>query len=351
MSLVNDALLRYLGRVVEKPDIPEAQCLVRRYPAFRCHACRDTCPQHAIGQNLKKHYRSCKSCGLCAASCPVSAIDSGMSVFTVYRAMRRHREKEQVLRLCCQATEQEVYPASIAFPCLATLPLPLLLLPSLLGFREVWLHHGHCATCSQEKDARLSFRLQHNYLLALRCLAQIPEFILTAAGSPPPSFASRLGQLSGYSRRDFLSLLRRESTLTGMSAVTLVSDLFAEEAEKEAAPGRLIWEKLLKAFPELAETGEALPFARLEISTACDLCRACTVLCPGQALFIREENGLVSLSHKPVQCFACGVCARFCPTRAVSLYPWHGRDWREQALRSVNLPSPELPPDFSPEPE
>jgi Pyruvate/2-oxoacid:ferredoxin oxidoreductase delta subunit len=335
MSLVNDALLRYLGRVVKKPDIPETQCLVRRYPAFRCHACRDACPQNAIGQNLKKHYRSCKSCGLCAVSCPVSAIDCGLSVFTVYQAMRRQREKEQALRLCCQTTEQEVYPAGIAVPCLATLPLTVLLLPSLLGFREVWLHHGHCVTCSHDKGARLSFRLRHNYLLALRQAAQIPRFSLTASATPPPSFASRRGEAADYSRRDFLSLLRRESKLTGIRAVNAASDLFAEDRGQDPPPDRLLWEKLLQAFPELLNAGDTLPFAYLEISAACDLCRACTVLCPGQALSVRDEASAVNLIHKPARCYSCGVCARFCPHRAIALYPWQGSDWQERILHRI----------------
>jgi ferredoxin len=358
MSILNDVLLRYLGRTVDKPDIPETRCLGLKFPAYRCHACRDACPQGALDRNLKKYHRSCRECGLCAAGCPVSAIDSPRPVFSLYHTMRRHREKEQILRLACRATEQEIYPASIAVPCLAALPPPVLLLPSLLGFREVWLHHGHCPACPLEKEGRLAFRLQYHFARALRLAAQLPEFSLTLADSPPASFASRWGQLTGYSRRDFLSLLGRETKHTGMSGACLVSDLFADEEHTAgdsglSPPDRLLWEKLLSAFSALPQAGEALPFAFLEISAACDMCRACTVLCPGRALSVRENDATVSLVHRPAACFSCGVCARFCPHRAITLSPWQGSDWQERVLhiRQTDSQGDDPLPEPVPEPD
>ncbi|MBS3887438.1 MAG: 4Fe-4S binding protein [Dethiobacter sp.] len=335
MSLFGDALLRYLNRALDKGNIPEdASCLVRLYPSFPCHACRDGCPQHAIGTDFKKDHRLCQGCGLCAANCPMAAIDHPVDIFALFGAMRRQRAKEERLRLACQATERETYPGTVTVPCLASLEPAALILPALLNFHQVWLHHGDCSICKLDREARLAGRLNHNFAQATLLASFVTGFGLTLSPSPPAEFTNCREQQSGYSRRDFLTLMRQESKRTAQSGAVLLGNLFWEE-KNTLPPRRRLWEKLLALFPGMLKAGEPLPFARLEISSACDFCRACTVLCPTKALVVEEGEDGISLSHQVSLCLSCGACARFCPHKAVSLSPWDGRERQKFTLSQV----------------
>ncbi|MBS3900210.1 MAG: 4Fe-4S binding protein [Dethiobacter sp.] len=346
MSLFGDALLRYFSRSMDKGDLPkDKSCLIRLYPSFPCHACRDGCPHQAIGVDLKKNHRLCQTCGLCAANCPMAAIDPPADIFALFGAMRRQRAKEERLRIACQATEKETYPGTVTVSCLASLEPAALLLPALLNFRQIWLHHGHCQDCSLDKEGRLAWRLSHNFAQATQLAANLPEFVLTLSPSPPSEFTSCCGQQSSYSRRDFLTLIRQESTRTAKGGAVLLGSIFWEENKTTTARRRL-WEKLLTFFPGILNVGEALPFARLEVSSACDFCRACTVLCPTKALVLAKSEENISLSHQASLCLSCGACARFCPHKAVSLSPWDGQKLQKFTLRKLvrtqNVSEPEL---------
>lgn len=334
MSLFGDALLRYFSRTMEKPDLPNSSCLVRLYPSFPCHACREGCPHGAIGTGFKKTRGTCQNCGLCAANCPMSAIDGQTNIFTLFRAMDQQRAKEKLLRLVCPATAAEVYPGTVAVACLATLEPAAMLLPALLHFREVWLHHGDCSACPLENNGLLAKRLLHNFAQAALLASFTPETSLLLSPSPPPAFLACRGQQTGYSRRDLLTLLRQQSKRTTQNGAVLIGSLFWEE-DDTVVPRRRLWEKLLTVFPGMLEASEALPFARLEISPTCDLCRTCTVLCPTKALSIGTEKTGTNLVHKVSLCVSCGACARYCPQKAISLFPWSGKSWQERILHSI----------------
>lgn len=332
MSLFGDALLRYFSRTMDKGNIPrDSSCLVRLYPSFPCHACRDGCPQHAIAADFKKNHRLCQGCGLCAANCPTAAIDAPADIFALFRAMRRQRAVGERLRLACQATEKEIYPGTVTVPCLAALEPATLLLPALCNFRQIWLHHGDCLSCELEKDGRLAGRLCHNFTQATMLTSFLPATALTLSPSPPAEFVTCREQQSGYSRRDFLTLLRQESKRTAQGGAVLLGNVIWEE-KNNVSPRRRLWEKLLALFPGILKAGAALPFARLEISSACDFCRACTVLCPSKALVVEETEESVSLNHQVSLCLSCGACARFCPHKAISLSPWDGQNLLRRTL-------------------
>ncbi|MBT9134541.1 MAG: hypothetical protein DDT38_01276 [Firmicutes bacterium] len=209
MSLFGDALLRYFSRTMEKPDLPSSSCLVRLYPSFPCHACREGCPHGAIGTGFKKTRGTCQNCGLCAANCPMSAIDGQTNIFTLFRAMGQQRAKEKLLRLVCPATAAEVYPGTVAVACLATLEPAAMLLPALLHFREVWLHHGDCSACPLENNGLLAKRLLHSFaqaaLLAPLAVTTASLFSVPRAAdrlfSPRPSYSPAPTVKTHHSRR------------------------------------------------------------------------------------------------------------------------------------------------------
>lgn len=341
MSMLGNALLRYFSKSIDSYPLPdEKRCLVRRYPAFSCHACRDACPAGAIGTDLQKKPADCRNCGLCAACCPLSAWKQDISVYALWNTLRRFRDKESVLRFCCHQTGGDIYPASNNVHCLASLELPVLLLPALLDYREIWLHAGRCADCSLDEGQKLETRLLNNVIQAekLAAAAGLPVRF-TISAEPPLSFAGRQGQGTAYSRRDFFSLLRQETKHTAKSGIAMVGDfLLNGEEEDNELHRRHLWQKLLQYFPAMLDAGEALPFARVEVLPSCDLCRACSVLCPCGALERKEDNDTLTLVHYPVRCVACGVCSRFCPHNSVTLTPWNGTDWKQRVLnhRAIN---------------
>lgn len=337
MSIFGKALFKYVAKSLDSSALPaEKLCLVRRYPAFPCHACRDACPAGAIGIDLQKNLSDCKSCGSCTARCAFSAWNEENRTGTLWRTLRKHRDKEEILRFCCHQSEGDIYPASISVRCLASLELPVMLLPALLNVQEIWLHAGRCASCPLDEGGKLETHLLMTATLAQKLVAAAGlPLRYSLSPEPPGPFTGRLGQGIAYSRRDFLSLLKQETKYTAKGGLAMIGELFfSDEEDEPEITRRHIWEKLLQRFPAMLAAGEALPFARVEVAPPCDMCGACTVLCPGGALAAEENEDGPTLIHYPHRCVACGACRRFCPLKAITLSPWKGADWKQRVLYS-----------------
>jgi ferredoxin len=55
-----------------------------------------------------------------------------------------------------------------------------------------------------------------------------------------------------------------------------------------------------------------LPFSEIAIENTCDLCGACTYICPTGALRTKEDNTELSLVFEFAQCIGCGLCDKIC---------------------------------------
>ncbi|MHA1960632.1 MAG: hydrogenase iron-sulfur subunit [Candidatus Thorarchaeota archaeon] len=71
----------------------------------------------------------------------------------------------------------------------------------------------------------------------------------------------------------------------------------------------------LEAFKLVRSSGKRTGWIPAIDQDACDVCKACTLACPNDALRVLDDE----IVHIPSHCEFCGICVAACPTRAIEL--------------------------------
>ncbi len=333
----------------------------------RCNRCVEHCPTGAISAAAQVDARHCVRCGACVECCPTEALElqSG-SDGALHRHMKQLLSAYRSLSFVCSraSAKQRRREDAVIVPCLARVPTAELVLQLLS--RGLWvvrvLQSDACAGCK----AQAAMQAKLCELLRLRSLLQTSDPTgrrsgriellpaAAAAGEPIPTSestgftggrksrmrrpastgaAGAVGgnQSAGASGFDHTrrNVLNAAATLPAHSSlVRLVFGLQVPRAQQVqparngALRGQLARREKRKAADRALRAAGFPDFfyptvPRIEASSDCTLCSACSMICPTGALQRGREESVEYLKHDPAECIGCDVCVDLCPPQAL----------------------------------
>lgn len=360
------------------PNVEDALCLNRRTHRAGCTRCADGCPTAAI--SLSKGQPSvsdadCVHCGLCIQICPTD-------VFGETR-----RSERMLLRTATQLPPGPVglvcplrlHPGSTRMPvdhvvrhsrCLAALsPLQLIALAAN-GERPLWMDDSACAECPVG-DAWATLARSVTTANRLLSVTERPPAVHLSSTDTnwlreePVKRAVIDGEQTQFPRRNLF---------TGLGKLLQEGSIAAQKQAKIPAPPTqtgiaarlpyripdsrrtlLVW--LEESAPTDSNHGsplalvatDGLPFADVRVDpAACSGCGLCARFCPTAALTFdgdimkRDElPGPFLLTFHPALCIDCDICAKICPDQALTygddLPPHHLRPTFSRTLMDGDL--------------
>ncbi|MBI4308223.1 MAG: 4Fe-4S binding protein [Chloroflexi bacterium] len=308
------SLLRPRQQVV--PAVDASACA----GAETCHLCVSSCPYEAIGVSGARvaidTFR-CTGCGVCLPACPDAAIrypshspaQTSAEVQDLLAVSRKDDaaplEGAPVLLYKCQCAGKLSLPSGyllVEVPCLAMLPVDLLLLPFEQGAAGVMLAAGACprAGAAQAWAGRVG----------------CAQATLDAFGAG----ASRIGVWRRHAGEAAGQVLRRFQKALGALGPHRLAEAQAPPHQDGGLPGLLgRWDKRLTTTVRRS-TSDASPLGVVTVDRqACTFCGICASHCPTAALTFEEKDGRAALAFAHRRCVACERCVASCPEKALAL--------------------------------
>ena len=272
--------------------IDQELCLNFNYKKMQCRKCQDVCPLRCISQELKVNNEICNQCGLCIASCPAEAV-AGISYTN--QALQELTLGSSPIALVCKRRNSEA-----PWACLGFLDTSLLLTLGYSG-KQITIDNTACSDCKPGVATYLgSIIEQVNELLAHygKSLVEQGEVVLRP-------------QMKVVSRRDFFGQLFGAAIET-VREVAKPSDTVAEKLER-----RKFTDHALSALPASASMQTATIFPGIAIDDNCQACGMCAKFCARKAISLVDRTDELDIFHNPLRCTGCQVCAVHCPSQAI----------------------------------
>lgn len=297
-------------------SIDSSHCVRVRNRHSSCRACQEVCPAHAIAienNDFSLDIDICTECGACANVCPTQALSSAAIPHIAWarfaHSLRGSNQAERQVWICCKEhpLAHKDLDHLLVLPCLAHLDEVHYLLLAYYGTKTVLLH-APCDTCSNgsvrtvyERTLERTRVLADSWNIRFDC-DEIEEFQDQSSAYPIDK------DTGGRSRRGFFSSLGRSFKELGL---TIAADAIDVHTAKD------------KPSPTLAQKLTQAP-GKLEVFFPARMTALLNLLYESEqeldnAMLDREVQtrfwGKVSIDRS---CQNCGMCARFCPTEALS---------------------------------
>ena len=278
-----------------RPAFEKSRCIAAKQNKAKCDACAGACPVHAIGRPEKGEadMERCVGCGVCAAVCPGRAWSAPQHRYE--KTAHLLADGRNVHLLGCKLAAGDV---DARVWCLASLEWETIAALALVG--RVELLRGECAQC--ERAACLAeFE---------RTLERVRRFL------GEERFAKRVRLLGegeaaqrAFSRRDLFTAL-----IPGARGRAAQDQQSAPDFGKDARalPRMLAW-----AIDRQGEGAKPFGFDMPELTQRCWACGICARMCPTGAIAAETQDGVWQMAVSPALCTGCGVCAAVCPEGAV----------------------------------
>lgn len=324
-------------------SVQAEHCLNARHKAAGCRLCVDACPTDAIELQLgwpRLDSDRCVSCGLCLHRCPTDVFTQRGAPETTVTETVSLLPDDAVSLVCPQHVDPSVTPAPVTVVvrhkrCLVSLSVSQLLVLSDGGERTVWLDDSPCAECPIGRVWPAIGQTAVTANRLLQAFGRAPAIHLHASephklSEEPTPLRIIEGDRPEVSRRGFFSTLGQ---LTRRTAAKAVAESLRTPDPNEPVP---VEERLPHRIPasrarlysQLKKLGTrseepiktaGMPFADVNVDTdACSACGLCARFCPTGALsFVTDAESFV-LSFRSAICIDCGICAAACPEDAVS---------------------------------
>ncbi len=339
------------------------RCLNVRHQARDCRICVEACPVSVISippraalgaQPVVLDQSACVRCGLCLNVCPTGVFaQTDLPESKLQQAIAR--SSGQVIELACPRKEppdlSRVPEADVVQTprCLAALSVPTLL-ELAEGGKTLWLNDSICHNCpigGARQTIEQNVAVADRWLQVMGNASTIRSYLGDAgklAEEPTPRPVIHAGR-AVLSRRDFFkSLTSRTSHATGgfvadrdeqrpgESTSAHPEGPYADRMDEEdGARHRLTHhiparrQHLASALRRLSPDSmtrvptTGLPIADVTISDDCTACGLCAQFCPTEAITFLSDGKYYVLHFSAALCLGedCSLCIIGCPTDAV----------------------------------
>ena len=361
MSAVDILLTISEYLISEAITLHPERCLNAWHRAVGCTLCAEACPaEKAIVVTNGKpalDNEACRHCGLCLHHCPTGAFTRpdplpGKLIKTIVALP----DDDRVDLLCPFHATPDSGPAPRAVQtkrCLAALP-PATLLELTTQEREIWLDDTFCSECPlAEIHPTLAQTVDEANAWASLLENTVPISLHTRHTNPPPPINRPVHEADRppVSRRGLFGVIKK---LGPENPGEVVAD---EGRTPPAQTGRPIplAERLphfvprqrakilaiidratdtlaspdqpagkIQPAPSSNEVRSALPVAEVKVdNNQCSACNLCARFCPTEALTYLSDEERFALAFHPRLCLGlrCNICAVACPEEVVSLKP------------------------------
>jgi ferredoxin len=328
--------LRDLVGEFEKPKFftyKQKLCAHSRNEKVGCSACIDICSAEAISseksrQQVKVNANLCVGCGACTTVCPTGAMsyaypragEQGTKIRTLLSTYERAGGAAPILLLHSQERGQalvEELGRAARVGAAAGVPanvIPLAVWHVASTGIDLWLTAvaqgaAHVALLATTEEAP-------QYLEALEQQMQVAQAILEGLGYRGSHFSLLRSRGASDLDQDLQLLAQRRGATPSTRARFAVSgdkrttlDLAVDHLV-EHAPNP----------PEAIALPAGSPFGSIVVDKdKCTLCLSCVGACPASAL--QDNPQAPQLRLVEGNCVQCGLCAKTCPEKAITLQP------------------------------
>ncbi|WNF38240.1 4Fe-4S binding protein [Bacillaceae bacterium IKA-2] len=294
-------LLKMMEKAAESFEnlaISDSRCLQMISAKSKCTVCIDACPTKGIEiQNGTIAISSCTSCGICAKVCPTETfIWKHPTYESLYSKLKKAKSSNEAVIIGCIKSPLKIPEAPlIEIPCFSYLldEIWTFLLNMKQGY--IYLPEDACNECNH----------------ICKTPEQVKAIRLTCENDVRNIFNEE-----GVNRikRDFLANVFSYVHVRG-----LTKWLKDEEVTKEYSGSiKDAWKNEVCELPiQISEKH----LMAISINSNCKSCRACSMLCPNDALEQstndKQQTTTITINHD--RCSTCGLCVDICYFDAVSI--------------------------------
>ncbi len=303
----------------------DAACRTLRGPYGGCRACTKACPAGVLTVDADEVALKdgCLGCGRCTTVCTSGALRvEGFDVAL-------EGEAAGPIRLdCWKAPPDAAVTESLRVPCLGGLSTGRLL--------ELWIASGshglflmdrgwcrHCSAGAGELHAatRALASAQEWLLAAGVARDRLPRFVREPRPvRQMPAAIPEAAMQRKVSRRNFFRSVAAQAVDAAQAARPRAAAYIPYRCGASAERKRLL-DSVAEAARQSARPLPVSLFSTATLTDACDGHGICARICPTGALSLRDDaaDGGRTLAFDAAACIACGSCAKACPERALRI--------------------------------
>ena len=101
-------------------------------------------------------------------------------------------------------------------------------------------------------------------------------------------------------------------------AINVVRETVANDGRGERLPRQALFAEYVGQLPIAGPMPTKL-FYGITIGTDCRSCGLCARICTNKAISVQDHGDVLEFYHSPQSCTGCSVCVGLCPQQALSL--------------------------------
>ncbi len=301
------------------------RCLHAQDKYASCEACFDFCPVDAIQTEKPPALvdSACERCYACLPICPTGAYTADDAVPALLQAAARAESGHLELLCARHPAPEQGSTDTIGIQvrgCLAGLGASAYLSLAALGKEGLAARTDACADCPW---GGLLTEIEGQIETARRLLAAWGSGMMLSASIETNSLADRpcwAADNPPLSRRDLFRLASRQGQVAAARAMTQTEIRTGPRPSRERFRTLQALDHLPGTTQEESISLEGLGFASLTVSEACTACQVCARACPTGALtYASQEDASFVLAFDPRLCIGCEICTHLCAVDAVAM--------------------------------